>query len=121
MLDSVCEADYITASDAAKEAIWLRKFLGELGVVPALDSPILVYYDSIGAIAQAKESKSHYRTKHILCCYHLVREIMEWGDIELQKIDRKENLADPMTKKLKIKEFNEYKWKMGIRYYFDYL
>ena len=29
--DSVCEAEYIAASDAAKEAVWLRKFINELG------------------------------------------------------------------------------------------
>ena len=109
MADSVYEVEYIVASDAAKEAVWLRKFLGELGVVPTLGGPILMYYDSTRAITQAKESKSHYCTKHILRCYHLVWEIMEWDDIELQKIDEKDNLADPFTKALKIKELNEHK------------
>ena len=59
MTDSVCEVEYIATSDAAKKAMWLQKFLGELGVAPFLDGPILVFYDSIGAIAQAKEPKSH--------------------------------------------------------------
>ena len=121
MVDSVCKAEYIAASDAAKEAVWLRKFLGELGVVPTLESPILVYCDSIGAIAHAKEPKLHHRTKHVLCRYHLVREIMERGDVDLQKIDEMKNLADPMTKALRIKEFNEHKWKMDIRYCSDCL
>ena len=109
MADSVCEAKYIVASDAAKEAVWLWKFLGELRVVPILDSPISVYCCSIGAIAQAKEPKLHHRTKHILHRYYLIWEIMEWGDVDLQKINRKENLANLLTKALKIKEFNEYK------------
>ena len=121
MTDSVCEAEYIVASDAAKEAVWLRKFLGELGVVPTLESPILVYCDSTGAIAQAKEPKSHQRTKHVLRRYHLVREIVERGDIYLQKIDGKENLGDPFTKALSIKEFDDYKLKMGIRYCNEWL
>ena len=121
MTDSVCEAEYIAASDAAKEAVWLRKFLGELGVVPALESPIPVYCDSTKAIAQAKEPKSHHRTKHVLRRYHLVREIVERGDVDLRKIGRKENLADPLTKALEIKEFNDHKWKMGIRYCSDWL
>ena len=87
MTDSVCEAEYIAASDAAKEAVWLQKFLDELGVVPALESPVLMYCDSTGAIAQAKEQKSHHRTKHVLHRYHLVREIVEQGDVDLRKID----------------------------------
>ena len=120
-MDSVCKAEYIAASDAAKEAVWLRKFFGELGVAPFLDGPILVFCDSIGAIAQAKEPKSHQRTKHILQCYHLVQEIMERGNINLLKIDEEENLVDTSTKALRIKEFNFCKWIMGIRYCSNWL
>ena len=84
----------------------MQKFLGELGVAPSLDGPTLVFCDSTRAIAQAKEPRSHHRTKHILRCYHLVREIVERGDINLMKIDGKENLADTFTKALEIKEFD---------------
>ena len=120
-MDSVCEAEYIAASDAAKEVVWLWKFLGELGMAPSLDGPILVFCDSIGAITQARKPRSHHRTKHILRCYHLVREIMERGNINLMKIDGKKNLADTFTKALEIKEFDFCKWRMGIRYYSDRL
>ena len=109
MVDSVCEVEYIAASDAVKEAVWLRKFIIELEVVPSIDRPVLLYCDSSSAIAQAKEPKSHHHTKYILCCYHLVREIVNRDDIELQKIDGKENLADPFTKALRIKEFDNFK------------
>ena len=121
MADSVCETEYIAASDAAKEAVWLRKFITELGVAPSLVDPVLLYYDSSGAIAQAKEPKAHQRTKHILRRYHLIREIMDRGDVDLQKIDGKENLADPFTKAIAVKEFDNYKSKMGIRYCTDWL
>ena len=114
--DSVCEAEYVAASDAAKEAVWLRQFISELGVAPSLDGLVLLFHDSTGAIAQAKEPKAHQQTKHILRRYHLVREIVDCGDVELQKIDGKENLADPFTKVISVKEFNNYKLKMGIRY-----
>ena len=50
-----------------------------------------------------------------------VRKIVNRGHIELQKIDEKENLADPFTKALRIKEFDDFKWKMGIRYCPDWL
>ena len=46
---------------------------------------------------------------------------MERGDIDLRKIDGKENLADPLTKPLGIKEFDDHKRKMGIRYSADWL
>ncbi|PKI70652.1 hypothetical protein CRG98_008885 [Punica granatum] len=34
--DSTMETEYVAASEAAKEAAWLRKFLMDLGVVPAV-------------------------------------------------------------------------------------
>ena len=58
----------------------------------------------------------HRMLQHILHCYHLVQEIVNQDDVDLQKIDEKENLANPFTKALKIKEFDDFKWKMGIRY-----
>ena len=119
--DSVCETEYITASDAAKEAVWLRKFLIELGVALSLVGPILLYCDSSRAIAKVKEPKAHQRTKHILRRYHLIRKIMDRGDVDLQKIDRKEYLADPFTKAIAVKEFDDFKSKMGIRYCTDWL
>ena len=109
MADSVCEAEYIAASDAAKEAVWLRKFIIKLRVVPSIDGHVLLYCDSSSVIAQMKEPKSHHRTKYILHRYHLVCEIMNRGDIELQKIDGKENIADSFTKALRIKEFDDHK------------
>ena len=119
MADSVCEAEYIEASNAAKEAVWLKKFLGELGVASSLDGPVTLHCDNTGAIAQAKESRSHHRNKHILRRYHLMREIVERGDIDLRKIEGNENLADPLTKPIGTKEFDDYKRKMGIRYSTD--
>ena len=119
--DLAYEVEYIVASDAAKEAVWLRKFIGKLVVAPSLKHLVPLYCDSTGAIAQAKKPRAHQRTKHILWCYHLIREIIDRGDIELLKINRKENLADPFTKAIKIKEFDRYKWKMDIRYCSDWL
>ena len=49
--DSIYEIEYIVASDATKEAIWLWKFIDELGVAPFVDSPVLLYCDSTGVIA----------------------------------------------------------------------
>ena len=41
---------------------------------------------------------------------------MDRDDVDLQKIDGKENLADPFTKAIAVKEFDDFKSKMGIRY-----
>ena len=63
--DSTTEAEYVAACEAAKEAIWLKKFLIELGVIPASQSPITLYCDNSGAVAQLKEPHNHERGKHV--------------------------------------------------------
>ena len=60
------EAKYISASDATKEAVWLKKFITDLGVIPSISDPIPVLCDNNGAIAQANEPRSHPKLKHIL-------------------------------------------------------
>jgi hypothetical protein len=45
------KAKYIAASEAAKEAVWIRKFVSKLGVVPSASSLVDLYCDNIGAIA----------------------------------------------------------------------
>ena len=76
MADSVCEVEYIAASDVMKKVVWLKKFITELGVAPSLDGSILLYCDSTGAIAQTKEPKAHQWMKHILYRFHLVWKIL---------------------------------------------
>jgi hypothetical protein len=59
--DSTTEVEYIAALKAAKEGVWIRKFLSELGVFPSVSSPLDIYCDNNGAIAQAKEPRNTRR------------------------------------------------------------
>jgi hypothetical protein len=98
--DSTTETEYIAASEAAKESLWIKKFLSELGVVPCVQNPMNLYCDNNGAITQAKEPRSHSRSKHVLRRYHLIREIINRGDVKICKIDTVSNTTDPLTKSL---------------------
>jgi hypothetical protein len=40
------EAEYISASEAAKEAVWIKNFVSKLGVVPSTSTPMDLYYDN---------------------------------------------------------------------------
>ncbi|GJU07406.1 retrotransposon protein, putative, ty1-copia subclass [Tanacetum coccineum] len=48
-------AEYIVAAEAAMEAIWIRKFIYGLGVVPNIDKPMDMYCDNTCAITIADE------------------------------------------------------------------
>ncbi|KAI3513141.1 hypothetical protein L1887_20467 [Cichorium endivia] len=53
--DSTCESEYIAASEASKEAAWLKNFIGDLGVVPSIQEPMELFCDNEGAVALKKE------------------------------------------------------------------
>ena len=91
--DSTTEAEYIAASDTAKEAVWIKKFITGLGIVPSISDPVDLYCDNNGAIAQAKKPISHQRSKHILRRYHLIREIIERGDMKIYRVPTDDNVA----------------------------
>ena len=94
------EAEYIAASEAAKEGVWLKNFLLDLEVVPSVQSAITLYYDNSEAVVNAKESRSHKREKHIKRKYHLIREIVSRGDAVVSQFASEDNLAYPFTKGL---------------------
>ncbi|KAK8694421.1 hypothetical protein V6N13_071974 [Hibiscus sabdariffa] len=98
--DSTTEAEYIAASEASKEAVWIKKFITELGVIPSIEDVVDLYCDNNGAIVQAKEPRSHQRSKHILRRIHLIKEIIDRGDVEICKLHTDDNIADPLTKPL---------------------
>lgn len=119
--DSTTEAEYIAAHEAAKEAIWLRKFIGELGVVPSIKGPIALYCDNNGAIAQAKEPRHHQRVKHVLRRFHLLREFVERKEVEISKIGTDDNISDPLTKPLPQAKHNSHTAAMGIKHIGEWL
>ncbi|GJT99494.1 retrotransposon protein, putative, ty1-copia subclass [Tanacetum coccineum] len=57
--DSTCESEYIAACEASKEAIWMKNFIGDLGVVPTVQDPIEILCDNESAVALTKEPKDH--------------------------------------------------------------
>ena len=65
MAGSSTEAEYVIASEAVQEAVWMKEFISELGVVSSALDPMVIYCDNNGAIANAKEPRSHKNSKHI--------------------------------------------------------
>ena len=113
--DSTMEAEYVVASEAAEEAVWLRNFLLDVKVVPSLQSAIVIYCDNSGAVANAREPRADSKGKHIERKYHLIREIVQRGDVVVTKIASKDILADPFTKCLPTKVFEGHLEGLGIR------
>ena len=99
----------------------MKKFITELDVVSTIEQSVSLYCDNTGAVAQAKELRSHHKSKHILRRFHLVWEIVERCDIIVERVDTKNNIVDPFTKALSMQQFDFYLDSMGIKYRGDWL
>ena len=96
--------------------VWMKKFITELRIVPSISEPIPLLCDNNGTIAQAKEPRSHQKSKHILRCFHLIREIVARGDIIIEKVSYEDNIIDPLTKPLSQNLFEHHLSSMSMRY-----
>ena len=106
---STTEAEYIEASEASKEAIWLRRILHELlscltnpkpGKSALPNASITLHIDNQATIKLIQNPRFHERTKHIEIKHHYIRETFENGEIDLQHVSTNNYLADIMTKSL---------------------
>ncbi|KAK1681229.1 hypothetical protein QYE76_042077 [Lolium multiflorum] len=112
---SSTESEYIAASEASSEAVWMKRFIVELGVVPSALDPLVIYCDNTGAIANAKEPRSHKKLKHIKLRFHSIREYIEDGEVEICKVHTDLNVADPLTKALPRAKHDQHQNAMGVR------
>jgi hypothetical protein len=92
---STTEAEYMVASHACKEAIWLQGLLGEFG---RMKDKVKVFCDSQSAIHLSINSAYHSKTKHISVKYHFVRQVVDEGGVALEKVHTKVNSTDMFTK-----------------------
>nr|GEV76485.1 retrotransposon protein, putative, Ty1-copia subclass [Tanacetum cinerariifolium] len=100
---SSTDAEYIAAFDASKEAVWIRKFISGLGIVPTIEEPINMYCDNTGAIAITKDDGITKGARHFHPKVHYLRETIKLGDNYLHSVreDLKEELKEEMKVELK--------------------
>jgi hypothetical protein len=95
---SSCEAEYIVASTASTQALWLARLLGDL--LGRDTGAVELRVDSQSALAFAKNPVFHERSKHIRVRYHFIRDYLAEGSIKTRYINTKDQLADLLTKPL---------------------
>lgn len=109
---SSTEVEYMAASAASCQAIWLRRLLFELGV--AQQGPTILYCDNRSTISITKNPAMHGRTKHIDLRYHHIRELVADGQIQLNFCGTDEQVADVLTKSLPVYKFERFREKIGV-------
>ena len=109
----------MVTSEASKEAVWIRKFISEVGVVPSIKGPIDLYCDNNGAITQAREPREHQKVKHVQRRFHMIREWKSKGEIIICYIGTDDNIADDLTKPFPQVKHKKNVEAMGIKHVGD--
>jgi hypothetical protein len=95
---SSMEAEYMALSQAACEAVWLRRLLEQMGF--AQDQPTVLLADNQGSMALATNPVHHDRSKHIDIQHHYIREVVDDKLVMLQYCSTQDMAADVLTKSL---------------------
>ena len=109
---SSTEAEYMAATHASKEALWLKRFVSELGWE---QQTVQVFCDNQSALKLMKNPTYHARTKHILVQFHFVRELIEAGELEFKFIGTDFQVADFLTKGLAREKLEGFRKDVGLK------
>jgi hypothetical protein len=116
---STTEAEYVAATHASKEGLWLRSFISEVfdsyTTPPMTSSPTTLFSDNKSAIALAKEHQYHARTEHIDIRYHFIRYMIANGSIHLIYCPTDDMVADTLTKPLPSVKAKHFAAELGLR------
>ena len=110
---STCEAEYVAASDAFQELIWLHHLLTGLDFCQPTASPLLC--DNNGAITILTDPAFHTKLKHINTKYKFLHERVSDSQLYLHRVPSKDNIADVFTKVLPHGTFTCFCMHMGLQ------
>ena len=109
---SSCEAEYIAASSASCQGMWIVRFVEELLNIKVRPFKLLI--DNKSAIALSKNPSQHGRSKHIETKFHFIQDCVEKGYVDIEYVRTESQLADSFTKSLGCIKFEEIREKLGV-------
>lgn len=110
---STTEAEYVSAAAGACQAVWLRNVLEEIGCKQSKET--VLFCDNSSTIKLSKNPVFHGRSKHIQVRFHFLRELVSDEIIELEFCPTQDQLADIMTKAVKLEVFEKLRGYMGVQ------
>lgn len=108
---SSTEAEFVAASLAVKEMIWIDRLM--VDIWSKSENPSM-FVDNQSAIRLIKNMELHKRTKHIDVMYNFIREKFHDGFFALSYVDTNNQIADIFTKPLPRHKFQTFRSSMVI-------
>lgn len=109
---SSCEAEYIAATIAACQGIWLTRLLSDISGEEEKDFVLKI--DNKSTISLTKNPVLHDRSNHIDIRYHFIRSCVASGKIRVDFVSTQEQISDMLTKSLGHSKFQELCLKIGV-------
>ena len=109
---STTEAEYISATAAAQEILWLRNLFSEIGY--EVEGASTLYLDNQSAIAVSRNPEHHGRMKHLDLRHYWLRDVVKAGIINVKYIPTASMPADIMTKTLPKATVEEMRRLLGL-------
>lgn len=104
--------EYKAIADMSVEVTWLISLLTELRV--SFEAPLKLWCENLGTTYLCANPVFHTRTKHVEINYHFVRDKVAKGEIQVNFISTKDQLADLFTKPLPSKRFTFLRDKLNV-------
>ncbi|TXG65900.1 hypothetical protein EZV62_007175 [Acer yangbiense] len=109
---STTEAEFVAATVCACQGVWMKRILKELGHSDGGCTTIMC--DNSSTIKLSKNLVMHGRSKHIDVRFHFLRNLTKDGTIELVHCGSQDQVADIMTKPLKLEVFQNLRKLLGV-------
>jgi len=109
---STTEAEYMAAALCACQCIWLSRLLEQIGIMEKTEVEVMC--DNSSTIQLSKHPVFHGKSKHIDVRFHFLRDLVNDGVIKLSFCNSQDQLADIMTKPLKLEQFDKLRSMLGI-------
>ena len=110
---STTESEYVAATHATKEALWLRSLVAE--ILAPVTTPTTLFSDNQSAIALTQDHQYHPRSKHIDVRYHFIQWVVKNGSLHLIYCPTDDMVADTLTKALPSAKVKHFTTELGLR------
>jgi len=109
---STAEAEFIAATAAVNQAMWLRKILIDLNIEQKEST--MIHVDNQAAIAISHNPVFHGKTKHFNIKLFFLREVQKAGAVVLFYCKTEDQVADIFTKPLPVNKFEFFRKTLGM-------